>query len=982
MIKPALALLAIATVACGPATPPPVQPAAPVAQAPRPAPPPSPVIVAPVAKAIAQPALIAAPLAGDATRTTIHRLSNGMTVYLSPDPQEPSVVAHIAVHAGSSFDPEISTGLAHYLEHMLFKGTTQLGTLDYAQEKPHLEHIAGLYDELRRPGADRDKILHEIDRETQEAATFAVPNELDQLYSRMGITGLNAFTNNDATVYVAKVPKNRLAQWARVEASRYSDAVFRLFWPELEAVYEEKNRGMDNPARRVHDAFMRAMFPHSGYGWSSTLGEIEHLKNPAYGDMQAFFRRYYTPQNMAILLSGDVDESILPVLEQAFAGFHRTPGDAPAPGAPAKLIGRSQIDVTVPAHEGVLIGWPLVPSTHPDRAALEVMDRLVLDGASGIIQRELLLPQKVASAASSPTFLRDAGYWELYADALSGQSHAELEQLLHGIVDKLQRGEFADDEVAAAILTMDIEQQRDIESNAGRMTLMQEAFINGEDWDSVAHRIDRIKQITKADVMRVANRYLDGNYLVIRKVKGSDAWPKITKPAITPVALDPARRGRFARAILDEAVPPLEPVAVVAGRDYVRQASAAGELISVPNTRNGLFTVRYDYEVGRSGDRMICLALEVLRLSGSGKQSADELQRALHQLGVSIGSSCTRNESSITVTGIDKNLEPALALLRAWLADPAFDAQTVKARVATVETERANALTTPATIASAQADFARYGNDTEFLVVPSNQDLDRVAPARLKALLGSFLHWRHRTSYYGPRAPADAAKVIERGDGRRPTAPRKAVTLRAPNTTLVTDLSTAQTHINLIWPRPPANDTERALGTVYSAYIRPVVYQEVREARGLAYAVAAGYAPGSRKADDASVSAYVGTQRDKTHDSLDALLATLRAPIDDKRFAQARDTLAETYRAERIPPRDIATVVYRWEDQGERGDPRAARYARAEKVDRDALERWRKAVLSRPLILSVAGDRTKLDEARLGALAPVTSVPVTKLFGY
>jgi len=217
------------------------------AKAPRQPPPPPPeVVTAPQPpakpKAIEAPALLPTPLAGDPLKTTIHRLSNGMTVYLSPDPQEPTIVAHIAVRAGSRNDPETSTGLAHYLEHMLFKGTTKLGSLDYTQEKPHLDKIRELYAELRKPGSDRAHVLESIDAETQKSAEFSVPNELDKLYAGIGITGLNAFTSHDNTVYVSEIPKNRVAQWARVEAARYSDAVFRLFWPELEAVYEEKNR--------------------------------------------------------------------------------------------------------------------------------------------------------------------------------------------------------------------------------------------------------------------------------------------------------------------------------------------------------------------------------------------------------------------------------------------------------------------------------------------------------------------------------------------------------------------------------------------------------------------------------------------------------------------------------------------------------------------------------------------------------------------
>ncbi|HSR96573.1 MAG TPA: insulinase family protein [Kofleriaceae bacterium] len=985
MRKCFLAIAAIATShACGPANKPdtmpaPAQPVGAAASAPdRPAP----AAAAPAPKAIEAPALIATPLADDPTKTTIHRLSNGMTVYLSPDSQEPSIVAHLAVRAGSRNDPQQSTGLAHYLEHMLFKGTSKLGTLDYEKEKPHLARIAALYADLRKPGADRDKILHEIDSETQASAELAVPNELDQLYNRIGVTGLNAFTANDATVYISRIPKNRVAQWARIEAQRYADAVFRLFWPELEAVYEEKNRALDNPNRRWREAFLKAMFPRHGYGWSSGIGEIEHLKSPAYGDMEAFFQRYYTPGNMAILLSGDVDESVLPILEAEFGSFKRPAGDAPPPGEAPRLHGRTQIDVTVPANEGVILGWPLVSATHPDRLALEVMDLLLLDGTSGILQRDLLLPQKVASAASNPDFLREAGTFELRADALAGQSHEALEKLLLEEVGKLTRGEFTDRDLATAVLSADIQQQRMIESNAGRMQVMEGAFIDGEDWHNVVSRIERMRRLTRDDILRVAQRYLTSDFLVIRKVKGTAQPPKITKPSITAVKVDPTRRGAFAQSVLDMPVAPIEPVAIAAGRDYERAATAAGPLIAVKNQRNGLFTVHYDYDVGRVDDRFVCLALEMLKVSGAGKRSAEQVTRELHELGVSVDTNCSRNDSGITISGVDKNLDAAMALVREWLAEPVFDADTLKARVATVLTERANQLTTPQVIAAAQQAFARYGQDTEYLVVPSNKELEAVSAAQVKTALAGFLHWKRRTSYYGPRALAAASAAVVLGDGKRATAPRKALRFRKPNTALVTDQQTAQTHIWLTWPRAPASDAERAVGTVFREYIAPILFQEVREARGLAYTVTGGYGAGAKKADDGVVFAYVGTQSDKSHDALDALLATLRQGVDDKRFAVAKEALAEKHRVDRIAPRAIAGAVYRWQDEGETADPRAARQARVAKVDRAALERWLKAALSGPVIVSITGDHGKLDDARIGKLAPVTLVPVAKLFGY
>jgi len=942
-----------------------------------------PVVTGPRARAVETPVLVAKPLPNDPVKATIHRLSNGMTVYLSPDPQEPSIVAHVAVRAGSRHDPEQSTGLAHYLEHMVFKGTSKLGTLDYAKEKPHLDRIAALYDDLRKPGADAAKINQEIDSETQKSAAYAIPNEFDQLYSRIGVTGVNAFTANDATVYIATIPKNRIAQWARVEAARYDDAVFRLFWPELEAVYEEKNRSLDNPAFRIQEAMMRTMFPKHGYGYSTGIGEVEHLKKPAYGDMQAFFTRYYTPGNMAILLAGDVDASVIPLLEKEFAGFKRPAGDAVDPGELPNLKGRTAVSVTVPSNEGLVLGWPLVSAAHPDRYPLEVMDLLLLDGTSGILKRDLLLPQKVANAGSNPSFQRDAGWFELRADALAGQAPDDVERLLLALVAKLQAGDFTDSDLATAILSYEINQQRQIESNNGRLNLMEEAFISGQDWRDIVGRVETMRKVTKADVMRVAKRYLGSSFVVVRKIKGKSDLPKIDKPGITAVKVDPSRQGTFAKAILEMPVSPIEPVALREGQDYERGTLATGPIITVKNQRNTLFTVGHEYDYGRADDKLTCLALEVMKVSGAGKRNAEQVSRHLHELGIIIDTGCTKGRANLVISGIDKNLEAGTALLREWLAEPMFDDATVKARVTSSLTERANAMAAPQAINAAAASFARYAGDTEFLVVAKNKDLEAATPAQLKKILARFLTFKHRTSYFGPRTRDEASKAVVLGTGKVATKPPRPTKYRKPGSVFLADQQTAQTQVLLTWPRRgPANDNDRALGTLFREYVQPLLFQEVREARGLAYSVGGSFDPGFRKIDDASLFASVGTQGDKTHDALDAVLETLRKPVDDSRLAIAKSGLAENHRVDRIPPRGIANTIYMWSDQGEQGDPRAARVERALKVGKADLEKWIKAALAQPPIVSVTGDRKKLDEARLKKLAPVTVVPLAELFGF
>ncbi len=207
------------------------------------------------------PKTYAKPLDNDPLKVTIHRLENGLTVYLSENHQTPRIAAQIVVRAGGRHDPRNSTGMAHYLEHMLFKGTTSLGTLDWNAEKQHLQKIRDLYEKLfdTKDEVERKKIFGEIDEANKLAAKYGIPNELDKLFKTFGFSGINAYTSTERTVYTVDIPKNRVEAWAAIESERFLNPVFRLFQTELETVYEEKNRAMDNPQRVMYEAYSQAL---------------------------------------------------------------------------------------------------------------------------------------------------------------------------------------------------------------------------------------------------------------------------------------------------------------------------------------------------------------------------------------------------------------------------------------------------------------------------------------------------------------------------------------------------------------------------------------------------------------------------------------------------------------------------------------------------------------------------------------------------
>ena len=260
-----------------------------------------------------------------------YTLNNGLKVFMSVYKDAPRIQTYIAVRAGSKNDPSETTGLAHYLEHMLFKGSHKLGTTDWEREKVELQKIEDLYEVYRKTTNDaaRAAIYHQIDSLSGIASTIAIANEYDKSMTAIGSEGTNAFTSNDYTMYVENIPANQLETWAKVQGDRFPNLVLRLFHTELEAVYEEKNISLAQDNRRVNEEMMRGLFPHHPYGTQTTLGTIEHLKNPSMTNIYKFHSTYYVPNNMCIAMAGDFNpDEAIKIIDKYFGGWK--PGNVPA----------------------------------------------------------------------------------------------------------------------------------------------------------------------------------------------------------------------------------------------------------------------------------------------------------------------------------------------------------------------------------------------------------------------------------------------------------------------------------------------------------------------------------------------------------------------------------------------------------------------------------------------------------------------------
>jgi predicted Zn-dependent peptidase len=407
----------------------------------------------------------------------IFQLDNGLKVYLTENHEAPRFYAEIAVRAGSKHDPADATGLAHYLEHLLFKGNQHLGTLDYTAEKPYLDRIVELYEQHFNAGdaESRAQIYAEINSVAQQAAEFAVPNEIDKIYNAMGGTGLNAHTSNEETVYKVSLPSNRLQQWAEIESDRFVNPVFRIFHTELETVYEEKNRSLDNRGFIIYTALNEMLYKIHPYGQQPTIGTVEHLKNPSLVYIRDFFDRYYVPNNMAIFISGDIDiDETIALISDKFSRWESKPVPEVGPWQEAPLAGAERRTVQYPGEEQVQIAYRTAGNGSEDKEALILLDMILDNRTAGLINLNLNQQQLVAGAGSSPQFLNDSGAQTLYGVPKQDQTLEQVERLLLDQLDLIKAGEFEDWIIPAIINDFKKGQKASQEFNTARVSMMRQ----------------------------------------------------------------------------------------------------------------------------------------------------------------------------------------------------------------------------------------------------------------------------------------------------------------------------------------------------------------------------------------------------------------------------------------------------------------------------------------------------------------------------
>lgn len=853
----------------------------------------------------------------DPMNARIYTLNNGLKVYLSVYKDAPRVQTYIAVRAGSKNDPNDATGLAHYLEHMLFKGTDKYGSLDYTKEEPMLKEIEALYEEYRQIDMNdvenRDRLWAQIDSVSGEAAKFAIANEYDKMVSNIGAKGTNAYTSAEATVYVNDIPSNQLKKWLYIESERFRMPVFRLFHTELEAVYEEKNRGLDNDGRKMFEALLEGLFQKHTYGTQTTIGSIEHLKNPSLSKIRKYFNNYYVPNNMAICMSGDFDpDSVIHWVNNQFGSYERKDNPEFTPGVEEPIAEPIIKDVFGPETERVYLGYRFPGVKDRETQVMRIIDMVLSNSQAGLIDLNLNQQQKVLQASCFPYILSDYSTHILYGSPKQGQSLDELKDLLTAEVEKVKNGDFPDWLLPAIISDMKLSKIKVYESNSSRANEFVQSFIQRIEWKDYVKEIEVLESITKEEVMEVAKKYYQDNYVYVRKNSGEDTEViKVTKPAITPVEVNRDSQSDFLSKIFDEEVPNIEPDFLDYESD-IKQSDIGVPLLYMQNKENNRFKLFYISDRGKNHSKKLSMAIDYFNFLGTEDMSPAKKKEEFYKLGCDLSLSIQNEQSYISLTGLNDNFEESVKLFEKLLANVVANEEALEnLKMNTIKKRDDAKLNKQTILYGGMSNYAKYGPVNPFTNKLTNEEIMAITSDELIDIIKNMSSYEHRILYYGPKSFEETEKSIaELHPIPNELNPIQEVEdfkeLDINKTSVyVIDYDMKQAEILMVAKGKEFNAEKMPLIKLHNEYfggsMGSIVFQTLRESKALAYSVYSAYTSPRENDKSHYVSAYIGTQADKLEEAMvgmNELLTTI--PEVEANLENAKEAVIQKIRTERI----------------------------------------------------------------------------------
>jgi len=699
------------------------------------------------------------------------------------------------------------------------------------------------------------------------------------------------------------------------------------------------------------------------------------------------------PNNMGIFISGDIDiEETIALIAEKFGHWEPKPVPEVGPWNEPALSGAERRTVQYPGQEQVQLAFRTAPNGHPDKEALILLDMILDNRTAGLINLNLNQQQLVAEAGSSPLFLNDYGSQSLYGSPKQDQSLEEVEELLLAQIELIKNGGFEDWIIPAIINDFLKNQKASLEFNTARVTMMRQSFIEGTGWDYHIGEIGRMEQLTKQDVVDVANKYFGDDYVAVYRVDAQHEVPSVEKPQIDPVTIDPTRQSAFAARILAMEVDEIEPSFVEADRDYrVIEFAPGVELYYAPNPLNDLFTFSIGVEVGTEENEKLGMAASLLDVAGTDTLSNEELQKEWYRMGSEFRFGSGENSSAFSISGLDDQFENSLALMMSLVNSPSSDSETLEQLKGIILKTREDRKNSPPAIAQALYLYNRYGEESPLLEAMTTEEIIDTEIDELLGLPADLLDYKHTLAYTGSMPLEQLVEVLRRHHAVGELADTPEYRFRRARQVeetelMVVDQQTAQAQVRIEFADGVFQPDDSIMASLYTNYfgsgMSSVVFQELREARALAYSASARYLPGDRLNAENLMLGVIGTQTDKTVDALAAFIDLIdNMPQSSERFDESVNSLVNRYRTSKLNFREVIGAVRSWERQGYEGDPRRERFQQLQQASlEDMVQFQQEHVKDRAKIISVVGDLSIIDTEELAQFGTVQEVQVEDLF--
>ena len=931
----------------------------------------------------------------------IYTLNNGLKVYMSVNKDVPRIQTYIAVRVGSKNDPKETTGLAHYFEHMMFKGTESFGTSNWQEEKKYIDRIEELYEVYRKETdfARRTALYKQIDSLSYIASGFAIANEYDKMMSFIGSEGTNAATSNDFTYYQENIPSNQLENWAKIQADRFANPVLRLFHTELETIYEEKNMSLTNDRRKANEAMLKALFPHHPYGQQTTLGEAEHLRNPSLKNIKAFHSQYYVPNNYCIAMSGDFNpDEAIKIIDKYFGKlkskpvpefkFEYEPEQTTVKEVEVKGLESAYITIAYRINAG---------STSREAMLAELTDQVLHNGSTGLIDKNINQKRLVARANSGVYGLNDYTAFMLQAFPKSNQSLDDLKTILLRQIEVLKSGNWDENILKAAINNLRFREIKSMESNSARAMKMAQSYLSNESWENVVNSLDMMSKVSKEEIVAFANKvFKDNNYVVVKKVQGEPAAvEKVEKPPITPIQINRDAESAFFKQIKARKVSPIQAEFT----DYskamsIEKTDKGTEVLYVKNKDNSRYSLTFRYAVGTWENKYLQLLGYYQKYLHTPFLTQEQVQEKLFNLATFFRISSNGEETLVTMEGLTDNMLEALEVVDDLLTNPVLDTAVVEDIKNQIKKDRQDAKSKQASCFPALASYALYGEKTAHRTLLSDKEIDKISADVLCNQIKDLKSYKEQIRYYGDLSEEALLSCLKQNHKMADKFTKEAKAKPSEkqstkkNEVFFVDYPAKQSYCRMFIVGDKYNESERAVAAMYNEYfggsMNSIVFQEMREKRSLAYQAMSRYITGSDKNDRNYNLAHIATQNDKVIEAFDAFNSLLDSmPLAQANFDLAKQSLLSSMRTQRISKQNIISSFLN-DRRFERANNNLQQlYTSLQGINLEQIRQFSKEKFQkRGRVYVILGSKEQIDMEALKKFGKVKELTLEEIFGY